>query len=193
MILSFCELGKIGLGKNKGKYELLEVKTFDGKIVYDSKNKVLINVAGNGTGFSYNGKEINNKIKLNFVTPTRIKHKGKFVTNLEFYVLIKTILRRISLLMDLYCDTKLELDFNKLIDLAKKVKLVNSNLQWVDWERYSTRQNVRMKLGGFVGEVEYEGNLKLFKELLLLGEQIHIGKNCTFGLGKYKIVTGEQI
>ncbi len=54
-------------------------------------------------------------------------------------------------------------------------------------ERYSARQDTRMKMGGFVGKVDYQGNLAEFVPLLKLGERVHIGKGTAFGLGRYEI------
>ena len=42
-----------------------------------------------------------------------------------------------------------------------------------------------MKMGEFVGKVEYQGELREFLPLLQLGERIHVGKGTGFGLGKY--------
>ena len=56
-----------------------------------------------------------------------------------------------------------------------------------DWERYLARQDTRMKMGGFVGRVEYQGNLREFFPLLKLGEVVHVGKGTGFGLGRYKV------
>ena len=44
-----------------------------------------------------------------------------------------------------------------------------------------------MKMGGFVGEVEYLGGLTEFVPLLRLGEKLRIGKATGFGLGRYVI------
>jgi len=43
-------------------------------------------------------------------------------------------------------------------------------LYWHDWERYSNRQETRMKLGGFMGEITYEGEFEPIK----LGEYMHV-------------------
>ena len=56
-----------------------------------------------------------------------------------------------------------------------QVQLAEARTRWVDWERYSSRQDTRMKLGGFVGEVVYEGNLAPFLPYLVLGEMLHVG------------------
>jgi CRISPR/Cas system endoribonuclease Cas6 (RAMP superfamily) len=44
-----------------------------------------------------------------------------------------------------------------------------------------------MKMGGFVGGVEYSGEVSDFLPLLKVGEKVHVGKATGFGLGKYVI------
>jgi len=44
-----------------------------------------------------------------------------------------------------------------------------------------------MKMGGFVGGVEYRGGLTEFVPLLKLGERLNVGKGTAFGLGKYQV------
>jgi CRISPR/Cas system endoribonuclease Cas6 (RAMP superfamily) len=82
----------------------------------------------------------------------------------------------------------LELDFKGLIEKAGTVKLIESNTEWFDWKRYSTRQEEWMSLGGVTGAVSYEGDLTDFMLLLRLGEYVHVGKGTSFGLGKYEIM-----
>jgi hypothetical protein len=105
----------------------------------------------------------------------------------EFHILIRTLLRRLSNLAYFHCGTELDLNFRGLITAAEQIETVHSDLRWYDWERYSTRQDARMKLGGFVGTVTYRGDLLPFLPLLRLGEVVHIGKGTSFGLGKYVI------
>jgi hypothetical protein len=105
----------------------------------------------------------------------------------EFHILIRTLLRRLSNLAYFHCGTELDLNFRGLITAAEQIETVHSDLRWYDWERYSARQDTRMKLGGFVGKVTYRGDLQPFLPLLRLGEFVHIGKGTSFGLGKYMI------
>jgi CRISPR/Cas system endoribonuclease Cas6 (RAMP superfamily) len=44
-----------------------------------------------------------------------------------------------------------------------------------------------MKIGGFIGDIVFKGNLEKFMDFLWLGEWIHLGKATSFGFGKYKI------
>jgi CRISPR/Cas system endoribonuclease Cas6 (RAMP superfamily) len=46
-----------------------------------------------------------------------------------------------------------------------------------------------MKFGGRMGSTGYEGILLLLLTYLNFGQWIHVGKNATFGLGKYEILS----
>jgi hypothetical protein len=87
-----------------------------------------------------------------------------------------------------HCGERLDVDFLGLIERAKAVRLVADRTRWRDWTRYSSRQDRRMKLGGLVGEAEYEGALDAAWPFLEFGQWTHVGKNATFGLGRYEIV-----
>ncbi|HHW43833.1 MAG TPA: CRISPR system precrRNA processing endoribonuclease RAMP protein Cas6, partial [Desulfotomaculum sp.] len=70
---------------------------------------------------------------------------------------------------------------------AAGVRLAEDYTQWVDWERFSARQDSRIKMGGVVGRALYEGEVAEFIPLLRLGELVHVGKGAVFGMGKYRV------
>lgn len=198
-IFTFDELGRIGLGKGRGKYLLIEVKnifknndTIEESIIYTGNDKILNNKYKiitfkdiiNQTK-KFNKKE---RIELQFITPTRIKYKNKLISELEFHILIRNLLRRISLLSYFHCNEELDIDFKKVIEESTSITKENSYLEWYDWERYSHRQEDRMSLGGFIGKVTFRGNIEEYLPLLYLGKYTHIGKGTSFGLGEYKII-----
>ena len=45
----------------------------------------------------------------------------------------------------------------------------------------------RMVLGGALGRWTLQGDLAPFWPLLHLGQWLHVGKNATFGLGRYRM------
>jgi len=124
-------------------------------------------------------------VTLHFLTPTRLLYAEALTPTPEFHMLIRTLLRRLSNLAYFHCGAELDLDFRGLIAAAEQIETVHSDVHWYDWERYSARQGTRMKLGGFIGNVTYQGDLDLFLPLLRLGEAVHVGKGTSFGLGKY--------
>jgi len=197
-VYTFDELGKVGVGRGRGKYELVEVKGFESlnpvkeKVIYSNKDKLLKNVDANiywNDIVEIDSSQLSNlnSISLSFLTPTRIKYKERLVKELQFHTLIRSLLRRISLLSYFHCSEELDINFKEIIEESEKVKVKESSLRWEDWERYSSRQDTRMKLGGFKGSITFEGNLSQFLPYIFLGEYIHTGKNTAFGLGKYEI------
>lgn len=195
-IFTFRELGEKGLGKGRKKYWLDRIETpsdhsdFSLKTIYNGKDDTLIDFGEPQTLDSLlktrNWNNIN-KITFAFLTPTRIRLDNKFVIDPEFQHIIRALLHRISALSYFHCGEELKVDFRSLIKKSEEIEKVHSDVQWKDIERYSMRQNTRMKMGGFVGEATYKGKIEEFLPLIFLGEQIHIGKSCTFGLGKFRI------
>ena len=187
MIYTFIELGNKGIGKYRGQFKVKEVINHTGDIIYDGDSETLYNKKS-VMKIVFPEINISNRLKISFLTPTRIKYQGHFCNRPEFHILMRALLRRISSLMYFYCGKELKVDFKNLILQSENVKIVDSNLFWVDWERYSSRQGDKMKLGGIVGRVEYYGDVNPFFQILKAGEILHIGKGTSFGLGKYEII-----
>lgn len=194
-IVTFKELGSIGLGRGRGKYSLEGVRS-EGKEIYSSKGEIL---KGAGERIDHQGilKEVSSysrdRLSIDFITPTRMKFNKRYVSIPEFHVLIRSLLARISSLSYFHCGEELSLDFKGMIEKAKGVKIEEDEIKWVDWERYSSRQDARMNLGGIVGKATYKGDLEKFLPLIALGRYVHVGKGATFGLGRYKIAKSEEL
>ena len=193
-ILTFAELGKQGIGRDRGKFVLEKVEGLgengEGNIIYACEKEVLQNDYPLLEASQLNhteDKNNNNQIELKFLTPFRVRFEGKITDNIKFHVILRNLIRRISSLLYFHCGRELECDFKTYIEEAEKVKTISNDLQWFDWERYSTRQKQKMTLGGVLGQVKYEGNLEPFAQFLRLGEYIHVGKGTSFGLGQYQI------
>ncbi|MEW6068484.1 MAG: CRISPR system precrRNA processing endoribonuclease RAMP protein Cas6 [Nitrospirota bacterium] len=200
-IYTFDELGKMGIGKGKAKYELKTVSSQESavsisekeKVIYTSETKTIKQFKPSTILLDFqnlNSETFNSHLLiLDFITPTRILYNSHFTFDLEFHVLVRNLLRRLSLLYYFHCNgDPSEWDFKGIIEKAKEIKVVKTDLKWHDWERYSARQDTRMKMGGFIGEITFEGDIKPFMPLIRTGEVLHIGKGTSFGLGKYKIV-----
>jgi CRISPR-associated endoribonuclease Cas6 len=190
-IYTFEQLGGIGIGKGRGKYILSEVK-IDGITVYKKGilKKSISKIMEIPSKFETTDSVENLTLKI--ITPLRIRYQRKFVTELDFHILVRNLIRRISLLGYFHCGEQLpDFTVQEVIRHAETINTVNSNLRWHDWERYSSRQEIKMKLGGVVGEIVYRGNIAPFIPYLKAGEILHVGKNTSFGLGKYEIILDE--
>ena len=125
---------------------------------------------------------------LEFDTPLRLQRNGQVlgVSQLAPRDLLMALLRRVANLVELQIGGSLNVDFAGLNTHADTITGA-SQLTWRDWTRNSSRQQQRMVLGGAVGRWTLDGDLAPFWPLLHLGQWLHVGKNSTFGLGRYRI------
>lgn len=105
-------------------------------------------------------------LTLRFLTPTRLVYHEAPVSKPDFHVLLRGLLRRLSNLMYFHCRVDLPLDFRAAIAASEAGETVTSEVRRYDWQRYSARQNRRLKMGGFVGRVSYRGNIRPFLPFL---------------------------
>lgn len=126
-------------------------------------------------------------LTLHLLTPMRLLFDEALANRLDFHILIRTLLRRLSALSYFHCGRQLDLDFKGLIARAEQITTDTAALRWVDWDRYSNRQKRKIQMGGLIGHVTYTGPLADFLPFIQLGELVHVGKGAVFGLGKYHI------
>jgi CRISPR-associated endoribonuclease Cas6 len=209
-IYTFDELGRMGIGKGRGKYELMSVTDRNShvrkeaasqaageimeeceEVIYSSATKTmrsfeksLLSVVFDSSP-AMSGPE---PLILDFLTPARIVYEGHLTIDPEFHVLIRQLLRRISLLAYFHCGADpSEIDFRDIIRKSERVTVKESKLRWYDWERYSARQDTKMKMGGFTGQITFEGEISPFMTLIRAGEVLHVGKGTSFGLGRFRV------
>jgi hypothetical protein len=132
------------------------------------------------------------QITLEFLTPTRLKHKGRWAKEgPPFHVLLRRLLDRVSSLSYFHCGQMFEADFRGLIERAAEVRIARAQTKWEDWARFSGRQRQRVEMGGLVGWATYSGDLSEYRALLALGELVHVGKGTVFGNGRYVVGSKE--
>ncbi|OQX79142.1 MAG: hypothetical protein B6D56_07575 [Candidatus Omnitrophica bacterium 4484_70.1] len=184
-VIAVKRMENIGIGmKSRGKFILEKIKNSK-RVIYTCRDEKLLEFLQPAR--IKRGKTADT-LTLNFISPARIKIGGKLINNLPFSLLMKVLFRRISTLKKYYEDTNQDnIKWQEILKDAFFIKTISSNLKWYDWARYSLRQKTLMKLGGFVGKITYQGNFKKFLPFIRLGETIHIGKNTSFGLGKYVV------
>ncbi len=130
--------------------------------------------------------QVDNQIKLTFVTPMRLPGRGYKPEDLDLKIVLKSALERLSILALLAGLPEKEVDFATPLVLAEKITVLARSAKWWDWERYSKRQDRRMSMGGFLGHLILQGDFSSLKPYLKIAELLHIGKNSTFGFGQVR-------
>ena len=133
------------------------------------------------------------RLTINFLTPTRVLFQEKLVHHAAFRPLILRLQERLTALEMAYGDVDSQngqragAAQNDLDSLAKDVECVEDTTYWDDLHSYSRRLQRTTPIGGIQGKATFAGNLAPFRELLAWGELIHVGKNTVKGNGWFKI------
>lgn len=129
------------------------------------------------------------RVRLRFLTPARIRVQDQAQTELSFAALVHYLLRRSAMLVEIHGDGIFAEDWRAWLPHADRVTCQSTPPPWWELDRYSNRQQRKVKLSGFVGELEYSGAAVTdFWPLLVAGELLHVGSGTAFGLGRYEIL-----
>jgi hypothetical protein len=199
-VYAFERLGATGLGPRRVRCRLRSVEALmDGAtwLVYSSEDPVLrppdpfvthVRLPL-GAPPSSDSRGPVRRLTVEFLTPARLIAQEHLARDVTFPLLMRSLLRRIGHLAYFHCGSDLSgVAFRDWIECAAGIRTVAQKVQWYDWERYSTRQQTHMKLGGLIGSITFEGALDPFLPLLLAGEVTHVGKGTSFGLGRYRVL-----
>jgi CRISPR-associated endoribonuclease Cas6 len=64
----------------------------------------------------------------------------------------------------------------------------SADVRWVEWARWSGRQQALLKMGGLVGALSLRlAGLEPFWPFLALAPWVHVGKGATMGLGAMRV------
>lgn len=195
-IYAFMEIGEKGIGKRsgdaRGRFSLWKVKSGETTVFDYSDQKINDWPTPQDYKPEFNQIHEAGRVKVELLTPLRVKYANHLAADLPFHLLIRAALRRISILYKTYGEGEPPIDYRGIIMRASQVKEVEKDLRWFDWRRYSKRQGQEMMMGGMIGNITYEGNLGEFVPYLRFCELAHIGKQTTFGLGKIRVEIEDQ-
>ncbi len=187
-VMVWLQMGKQGLGRGRGLFSLQTVANEDKQLIFRTETGHLLRKLKMIDFDTFLHEKAPKTVTFHITTPLRITEAGQVCRQLSFHTFFRNLLRRASLLAQLYAKQTWNLDYQSILLYAHQIKIIAQKLQWYDWHRYSNRQQQRMPLGGLIGSFTVTGDLQPFWPLLRLGTYLHIGKNTSFGMGKYNII-----
>lgn len=205
IIMASRVLESTGLGRKldenrgqRGKFKIKQIESYnpindERQIVYQQgKPKVDVPVVTVTTAdVSKRAQSLpTDEFTLNFLTPTRILTREKLVHHAAFLPLVQRLLERLTALEQAYGIEEahgLTTRWRELVELANQIECSDDNTHWEEVQSYSRRQLRATPIGGIQGKATFKGDLAPFRELLVWGELIHVGKNAVKGNGWYRI------
>lgn len=181
-------LGQNGIGKYYSRFIIASVRNTMGQDIISGSNvymeKYQVHTIRDYVDYRKKQLAEAENLRMIFKTPLTLKYQGEFIKSYNIEAITKAIQRRIYML-DCFENIADEDFSNKTYELPD---IINQEARDISVRRYSNRQKSGMYLSGIKGYLEIS---KIADEELLdmylAGEIIHIGKNTSFGFGKYYI------
>lgn len=129
------------------------------------------------------------QLSISFETPLCLKYQGQFQQNFEGEALSAGLLRRLWIL-SCFEDVIGEGGGGYKLFQPPEQPMPVVSPQWVrqkEVSRYSSRHGQNIMLKGIVGKADLTGISEEWLDLMLAGEVVQIGKNTSFGFGKYHL------
>ncbi len=133
------------------------------------------------------GPEPVSLVRVEFLTPTELKHAGHTVDRPEFSIVAPRIRDRVSTLRQLYGEGPLELDFAGFGERAAKIVMTQCDFHRVEAQRRSGSTGQVHPLGGYIGEATYAGDLAEFVPYLRAAEWTGVGRQTSWGKGAIRV------
>jgi hypothetical protein len=130
------------------------------------------------------------RVEIELLTPLRLVEADRLVgpAAMRPRHLLLSLLRRVSILTQRHGPAPLDLDYRALKERAEAAEFTATALRWVEWARYSGRQQALLQMGGVLGALSLPlAGLEPFWPFLALAPWMHVGKGATMGLGAMRV------
>ena len=195
-VATIRKIGELGMGRNHGKFTIRKILGIDLKTNYvvseysfssgseKLDRDISVSLADLYRKNLWKEPDPLNGVEVTFLTPLRMKRVGFSNWHLYFKTLMRSVLGRMSILNYFHNDYSELVDFQEFIESARGVRISQDNLIWDDWRHPRKRDDSDHKLGGYIGDIAYAGNIEDYWPFLKIAEVLHVGKNCGFGMGR---------
>jgi hypothetical protein len=193
LVQSFQQLATAGIGPDRGRVELASVYALTASrapshCLYKADKPTAASPPPIKLPLTAAHLPPVNAILLRFLTATELKSGGRVLADAPFSAVFARSRDRIAALRALYGRGRTPLNFHHLDQQAGAVEIRRSDLQWVPARRQSSRTGQVHPLGGFVGEVEYSGDLAPFLPILRAAYWTGIGRQTVWGKGAIEVI-----
>lgn len=172
-----------GLFRQRAPYSIQRI-TSDDTLVYDGKKDDLNIPELKDWSVSNSENVVDTEIKINFVTPVRMKIQGAFTSRITYRDIIFSAFEKAVVMTKMYGVYRQ----NNISEKMLSEKSEKSCLKWKDYKRYSSRQKTEMLFGGNLGSITVSGKFSDFELSILRSAEIFgLGKSTTFGFGQIKL------
>lgn len=127
-----------------------------------------------------------NQMRLDFVTPLRMRTDGMYNLSPDFVAVTHALLRRLHLLTAVHEGAAAEVEWLRpLLASADGVRTQTSEFQVYQWGRMSGTQRRRVQMDGVMGTLTAVGEMTELAPFFRAGEWLNVGSGTSLGMGRY--------
>ena len=198
-------LGMAGLGKHKGRFFLREItnskkepvfyETEGGSQIIKERLKPenIYDYVRYRRNYIMRSLECSEddlddlKVLIRFQTETALKYQKKVMEEFDAGAIVSNLGRRLYMFN---CFMGREMDYYAFNRHLEEIfpDLIDQEIRRIQSKRYSTRQQSSMPITGIIGKVILSDVCEEALYYLLAGEVLHIGRNTSFGCGRYRVL-----
>lgn len=185
---AFYALGQMGVGKDHSRFEIASVTNTKGEPILQNGNVMMqrYQVETVSDYVNYRLQKHQNAqgtLVIKFRSPLTLKYRGEYLREFQMDAICEAIKRRIYML-DCFEGIAQESGRSEELPIPE---MIRQEHRQVEVPRFSNHQQTKMLLKGIEGQAEIEKASEELLKLLFAGELIHIGKNTSFGFGRYRV------
>lgn len=181
---AFHQLGMAGIGKHHSRFRICGIRNTEGDLLVlgsqiDMRRYVIHTISDYILYRKETLLNMNGKWTLTFQTPLSMKHRRYFMQEFYSEALVKGAARRIQML-NYYTGTE-----SIFPEFAEYPEIDEQRVRKEAVRRYSGTHNSHITLHGISGNVVFQNMPEECLDYLIAGELTHMGRNTSFGFGKY--------
>lgn len=194
IISAVASMGKLGVGRGRGKFELRGVRVRDPLTaqpteVIDAHGQQVAEMPPPLCAETYQqfaARLQQDQLTVRFITPTRIVDRRTLCGKPIFRAWFQRLIERTRLISELYAEP-VWIPFRELLKQAETIELIKDETRWQEMWSHSRYDGTYKPVSGFVGAASYTGKLEPLLPYVLLGQALQVGKNAIKGCGWYEI------
>ena len=189
---AFYALGMQGIGKNRSRFRIVSVTNSMREPIMSGSDIDMsrYRIQTVEDYIPYRRRRIReNPLTgvIKFQSPLSLKFRQNELREFVPEAIIEATARRVYIL-DCFEGIESDLTNRDWLDALPKPEVVYESHRIVRVKRYSNHQKSAMSLEGIEGEIRLSDISGDLLDLLLAGELVHIGKNTSFGFGRYRLM-----
>ncbi len=205
-VLAAPEAGRLGMGVGRGTFALRSIAALhpaqEPETVLEEGSHIVHPPQGRiGHGDILRAAQTRwagelSHLLIRFHTPLRVVQGEQLLKSPDFGAFFAALLRRVDDLAAQHCqqEARPAAERERLWALANRVRLQESDAEWLEVQSGSSRSGKATWISGLVGDARYFAPPEVWRELLpwlLWGEVAQVGKDTVKGNGVFRMMNAE--